>query len=255
MREKVFIVGGGPSLYGFNFNRLKDHDTIVVNDSVFCTPQPTYFVTMDYTWTLKHDIKYGKISCQNDTAFFNPSMKRFFLVSFGGDRLGITKYGIIDRVKGVSYDLRIFDVVIHTSGYGGFGGSFGDFRSGSDSGYAAIQLAAALGYKDIYLLGLDFVVEDMSSCVPIQSPGATIRTGHKAGASIVSSIRLESRTHFHAKTSRARGKELQAKLDEFLGPYPGMLLEARNAGFHITSCSKISKLNKWIPYVDVGALV
>jgi len=254
MREKVLVVGGGPSLFGFDFNRLRNHDTIVVNDSVFCTPSPTYFITMDYTWLFKHHIQYGKIQGQKDTAFFNRNMRRFFLVSFGGDRLGIIEHGVEDKLHGVKYDLRPFDRVIYTSGYGGFGGTFDNFRSGSDSGYAAIQLAAALGYKQICLLGLDFAVEDATSTIT-GMPGATVRTTHGMYRPLTTAVKLETRTHFHTKAPRSRGNELKAKLDEFLTPYPEMLAQAHASGLTILSCSKISKLNRWIPYAEIGKVL
>lgn len=251
MKDKVYIVGGGPSLYGFDFRRLINHDTIVVNNSVFCVPNPTYFITMDYTFLIKNGIQYGKITGRKDTAFFNHNMRRYFLVAFGGSRLGKTDYGVEDKEKGVKYDLRSFDQVIYANAYGGYGGTFDDFRSGSDSGYAAIQLAGTLGYKRICLLGLDFDVQDIAQTV-VSTPGATIRTAHGMYRPLITSVKLESRTHFHTKTSKSRGIELKQKLAEFLGPYPEMLRQMQAAGITVISCSPISKLNQLIPFSDVG---
>lgn len=254
MNDTAFIVGGGPSLYGFDFRRLRGHDNITVNDSVFFAPDPVAWISMDYTWLLKNGVEYGKIQGRKDAAFFNKKMKRFFLVAFGGERLGWTENGIIDREKNVKYDLRPFDRVIHTSGYGGLGYSFDDFRSGSDSGFAAIQLAVVLGYRQIYLLGMDFKVVDTGR-QSSSDVGPVIRTVHGMYRPLVPSIRLEARTHFHTKTSKDRAAALQKKLDEFMIPYPKMLSEAAAAGIRIFSCSKISKLNEFVQYVDVGTLV
>lgn len=253
MRDCVFIVGGGPSLTSFDFNRLRNRDTIVVNDSVFHTPNPVAWISMDYTWMLKHDIKYGKVANRKDTAFFNRDMKRYFLVSFGGERLRRIENGIEDVEKGVKYDLRLFDRVVYASAYGGFGGTFEDFRTGSDSGYAAVQLAAALGYKCIYLLGLDFVVEDTTKTMPM--PGPIVRLSHGIHRlQQAASIKLETRTHFHTVASRSIGNGLASKLREFITPYPEMLKQAQSAGLKIVSCSRISKLNQWIPFQDLNDL-
>lgn len=269
LRERVFIVAGGPSLYGFDFHRLANQDTIVVNDSVFCVPNPNYFVTMDFTWTLKKNIHYGKRVDQRDEAFFAKDLQRYFVVGFRGDRLGRTEHGIIDKKRGVTYDLRLFDIVVYSSGYGGLGGSFDDFRCGSDSGYSTIQLAVALGYKQIYLLGMDFsVVEDNTNMRSSKITRSRSRIAGKVNRSIAGKVNrsivggavhcraLETRTHFHSKKSRALGNELKIKLEEFLTPYPQMFSDAAGiAGLVITSCSNISRLNKWIPYVNVDTLV
>ena len=263
LKDAVFIVAGGPSLYGFDFHRLANQDTIVVNDAVFCVPNPTCFVTMDFTWTLKKNIHYEKCVDQRDEAFFTKDLQRYFVVGFRGDRLGRTEHGIIDKKRGVTYDLRLFDKVVYSSKYGGLGRSFDDFRVGSDSGYSAIQLAVVLGYKQIYLLGMDFsVVEDNTTTRSnkIIRSRSRSRIAGKVGRGIVGGAvhcrALETRTHFYSKKSRALGNELKIKLEEFLTPYPQMISDAAGiAGLAITSCSSISRLNKWIPYVSVDTLI
>ena len=47
MRDEVFIVGGGSSLSGFDFQKLKNRDTIAINMSALDVPNPTYCITAD----------------------------------------------------------------------------------------------------------------------------------------------------------------------------------------------------------------
>ena len=48
-----FVVGGGPSLCGFDFSQLNGYDTIAVNKSVEFIQNPTHFITTDYSYFLK----------------------------------------------------------------------------------------------------------------------------------------------------------------------------------------------------------
>ena len=49
-RNRVFIIGGGPSVKDVNLDLLKDEDTICVNASINNVINPTYFITMDYSY-------------------------------------------------------------------------------------------------------------------------------------------------------------------------------------------------------------
>ncbi len=49
-KSRVFIIGGGTSLTGFDFSLLKDDDIIAVNKSIEYVPHAKYFITMDYTF-------------------------------------------------------------------------------------------------------------------------------------------------------------------------------------------------------------
>jgi len=46
--EEVFIIGGGPSLKGFDFSLLKDKNTICVNHSFKDVPNPDVLVFLDW---------------------------------------------------------------------------------------------------------------------------------------------------------------------------------------------------------------
>jgi hypothetical protein len=103
------------------------------------------------------------------------------------------------------------------------GKTFEDFHCGSDSGFAALQLAVILGYERIYLLGFDFCTS------------GTI-------------------THYHDDyKSFPPSEDYQKKLDEFMISYPLALQELRERGIQVISSSPISKLNEYILYQDVRA--
>ena len=49
-KDRIFIIGGGPSVGKIDLSLLKDEVTMCVNASVKFVPNPTYFVTMDYSY-------------------------------------------------------------------------------------------------------------------------------------------------------------------------------------------------------------
>ena len=59
--EICFVVGGGPSLNGFDFTQLNEFDTIAVNKSVEYIPNPTYFITTDYSYFVKASLPIERI--------------------------------------------------------------------------------------------------------------------------------------------------------------------------------------------------
>jgi hypothetical protein len=252
MRDRAFIVGGGPSLYNFNFERLANEDTICVNDSVWYVPNPTAFITMDFTFCGKHNL-VGPPDLYREgrsKAFVESPAYKVFVVAFSGERLGMTDHGVIDRNIGLEYDLRLFNETIFVSAYGGIGTTKDDFRCGSESGYSAIQLAVVMGYKNIYLLGMDFGVVD-SSVVKFNP----VHRNNRARRSMISSVSLSTRTHFHTTVSRDTGKVLERKFNEFLIPYPNLFNEIKSkTNVNVFSCSPISRLNNYIKYVDIGIL-
>jgi hypothetical protein len=144
-RRKCFIVGGGPSLEGFDFSILKDVDTIAINQAVFDVPNPNYFVTMDYSFLLKSkDIS----QIQTNKIFILNKVPKYIQESEGR---------VVDIRYEYTYDLSKFDMIIKSKNSYGLGGNFGTFVHGNNSGFCALQLALLLGYDDIYLLGIDLV--------------------------------------------------------------------------------------------------
>lgn len=143
--REVFIVGGGPSLQGFDFSKLKDKDTIAINVSALDVPEPTYCITADSNIFRKVQegyFKNVKTTWVMVTNLKHPVMKwrdgRFEHVD--------TKF---------VYNLFCVDMLIRSAEIKGIGFSFNDFRTGYNSGFCAFQLAVLLGYEKIYLLGID----------------------------------------------------------------------------------------------------
>jgi hypothetical protein len=224
MEKSCYIVGGGPSLSSFDYSLLDGKDVIAVNQAFFHVPKPKYFITMDYTWVLWNGIAgEKKVRADKRREFMRHPAEKFFVVGFSGDRLRvIDNHHIVDTEHGIMYDLNPFDQVVHAAAYGGLGRSLKDFHCGSDSGYAGLQLAVALGYTEIYLLGYDF-------CATVGG------------------------THFHNDYTERDWKKYDAKLKEFMTPYPMALDVARKElGVRVYSCSTLSRLNRYIPFRKVG---
>lgn len=150
MREKVFIIGGGPSLENFDFSRLRGEDTIAVNKSIFDVPSPNYFITVDYTFLRKI----------NTLQFKSIKTTKIFVVDFSYPTLEEKNGQIIHTKFDLIYDLNVFNLIIKSYKAEGIGYSFDDFRTGLNSGYCALQLAVILGYKEIILLGIDLNISD-----------------------------------------------------------------------------------------------
>lgn len=215
MRERVFLVGGGYSLQGFNFSRLRNEDTIVVNKSIFDVPSPNYFITVDYTFLRKININQFKLI--KTTKVFVADFSYSFLKERNGQIVDMRKSNFI-------YDLNVFNLIIKSYKAEGIGYSFGDFRTGLNSGYCALQLAVVLGYKEIILLGFDLNISDA--------------------------------THYHK--GYGEGKDsFKQKLEKYYN-YFGMglgLLTSSNRGIKVYSCSSNSKLNNIIPYCSVKEIL
>ena len=145
MKDDVYIVGGGTSLKGFDFEKLKDKDTIAVNMSAFDVPNPTYCITADSGIFRKVQEGYFKDIDTTWVLVTNPnhcSMK--------------WKNGIFKHIhSGHIYNLFSMNMIIKNAGVEGIGFEFKDFKTGYNSGFCAFQLAILLRYKRIHLLGFD----------------------------------------------------------------------------------------------------
>lgn len=221
MPREVFVVGGGPSLTGFNFHALDGKDTIAINQSLFRLPSAKFFCTMDYTWRLHLDESKER---EHKQTFLKHSARKIFVVGFAKPRLVVHGDRCIeDADHRLKYDLSDFNQVAYCNGYGGVGTTWEDFRVGSESGYAGLQLAVLLGYTKIYLLGFDFKI------TPYQ-------------------------THFHQDYLSRDPVEFMRRLDEYYTPYPNAIFQIRQMGIEIFSGSAISRLNHHLLYVDVENL-
>ena len=143
-----FVVGGGPSLCGFDFSQLNGYDTIAVNKSVEFIQNPTHFITTDYTYFLKASLPIGQIKqrCKNT----------YFVANMSHDYMSYQNGMVIDTRNNMIYeDLYQYTGVIQSNKSTGFGSTLNEFSSGGNSGHCGIQLALLLGYTKIYLLGFD----------------------------------------------------------------------------------------------------
>lgn len=226
MTEPCFIVGGGPSLQNFDYRILRNRHVIAVNQAIFQLPTAQHFITMDYTWLEKsHVLSGGRLTDTKGQVFHHHPAQKHFVLAFSEPRLGqIGPSTYMDHQYEMTYDLSMFNQVIRAIKYGGVGFSFDSFCVGSDSGYSAIQLAVILGYKVIYLLGFDF-------CISGQA------------------------THGHTDYHLSDLVRFDNRLKEYITPYPQMFEILRSKGIQVLSGSHISRLNRYILYVDVRHLL
>ena len=144
-RDKVFIIGGGPSCKDFDFTLLKNENTIAVNyaakNLLSFGFSPTYYLTADSGVIIK--------SVYAD--FWN--MKTTTVVVMGREHPNYK------RAKGY---LRDFDIRIHPfrTDTGKIGFDYDRFVTGKNSGFCALQFAVLKGYNNIYLLGFDLSKDD-----------------------------------------------------------------------------------------------
>jgi len=209
--EKIFVVGGGPSLKNFDFKLLTHYKTIAVNKSVFDLENPTYFITMDYSFTKKIGEKAGWLLTLDCPKIFVAGLDVPHIVEKEG-RFIDTRFNMI-------YDLYMFDVIIKSYKRDGLSLSLAGFRNGWNSGYCGLQLAIALGYTEIYLLGIDLCVNNND-------------------------------THYHGGYGEPKEK-LESKLEIYYQLFKEGLNLAKIAGIKVYSCSPISRLNEIIPYVNI----
>jgi hypothetical protein len=147
-RDVCFVVGGGPSLNGFDFTRLNGFDTIAINKAVEYIPNPTYFITTDYSYFIKASLPIEQINLKVHKSYFVANMTHPYMEMQRGQ--------IIDTRRNFVYeDLYQYDGVIQSYNTSGFSSTINEFSNGQNSGHCGIQLALLLGYKKIYLLGFD----------------------------------------------------------------------------------------------------
>jgi hypothetical protein len=217
MDDKVFIVGGGPSIDTNELKKLNSLDTIAVNKSAFFVPNPTHFITMDYSFMRKVGLPRVK----------NIRASKHFVLNMSIDYIQNRNGVPTDIRSGYAYNqlFDIFDTIHICHREDGVGLSFGDFRCGNNSGYCAMQLAFILGYKEIYLLGFD---------MGVQGNKTHFHSGYRENPAIF------ARRAANYISAFATGiKESQYKFPET----------------KLFSCSKISGLNNIIPYKSLNEVV
>lgn len=137
MEKECFVIGGGPSLTGFDFDLLKDRTTIGVNHAIHSVVNPTYYITADS----------GVIKKSAVNNFWDIPKTTQKIVVMGSDH---------KRYKHVKDYLNKFDHIIAPKRYDGkIGFDYNSFATGKCTGFCALQFAVLCGYKKIYLLGID----------------------------------------------------------------------------------------------------
>lgn len=213
--ENVYIIGGGSSLKGFDFNKLKNKTTIVSNKSIFDVPNPNYFITTDYTF-----LNYlKKVNLYN--AWKNLDCEKIFVVNCIAEFIQYKNDGIIDTRYNLKYDLKDFNQVIICKSAKSVGFNFNEFNSGYNSGFSSFQLAILLDYNPIYLLGIDM-------------------------------ISIDHNTHYHGGYGRSVDK-MNENLNNYLQHFLIVLkrLAIEKPKLSIISCSPISLLNHVIKYEPI----
>ena len=209
----AFVIGGGPSLRGFDFSKLANRHTIAVNKSIFDVPNLEYFITVDHSFL-------GKISRKQ---IQNNSSTKIFVADLSYPYLQQLDGRIVDTRTNTVYRLGLFDMIIKSRKKDGIGLSFLDFRTGKNSGYCALQLAVVLGFKRIYLLGFDLLAKNSS--------------------------------HYHGGYGEPKNR-FKKKLEEYFSYFSQGLVDLKSkSSIEVFSCSKESRLNSIIPYVDPGAVL
>lgn len=205
--DEVYILGGGPSLKHFDFLQLTDKCTIAVNKSIFHIPNPDYFISVDYTFL-------RKVSKQ---VFNSISARKYFVADFSHLFLKEVDKQITDTRYNMVYNLCDYNFLIRAYKQDGIGYTFKEFRTGRNSGFCALQLAVILGFKKIYLLGVD--------------------------------LNKEERTHYHEGYGE-KVKTFAPKLDEYYSYFKVAIeqLKSERSDIQVISCSSTSRLNDIIPY-------
>jgi len=153
MYNEIYLIGGGPSLQGFDFSTLQHKTTIAVNMSALDVPTPTFSITADST-ILKR-LQEGEFK----------NVKTTWVLVTNPDHCTMKfKDGQFKNIRtGYVYNTFVANIVIRNAGVEGLGFSFNDFRTGYNSGFCALQLAILLKYNVIHLLGFD-LTGDKKKC-------------------------------------------------------------------------------------------
>lgn len=154
--RRCFIIGGGPSLKGFDFSKLENEFVIGINRA-FEVCRCDIIFSMDrrfFQWVLNIAGNHDNYGIEAEKKFLNSKAYKIRLATEEAPEL--KEKNIIDILclgrDGISFNLK--EGLYH----------------GNNSGYAALNLAITLGCNPIYLLGYDMNPE-----------GGWWHTGHPGG--------------------------------------------------------------------------
>lgn len=138
--EQCFIVGGGPSLIGFDFERLRGKGRIIVINAAYLdVPFADVLFFMDGSKTTFYGLVHNSRLCDRPDcleAWNNFAGHKVFLNLMGRKYDDVHSVRSIGRM-GLSHSLR------------------NGLYHGNNSGVGAVGLAACLHANPIYLLGID----------------------------------------------------------------------------------------------------
>lgn len=157
--NRIFIIGGGPSVNNIDLDLLENEDTMCINASINYVPNPTYFVTMDYSYFLPQR------NINTVTEVVSKSTYSYFILNTSHAYIANINGKVTDTRNNIIYnELDKFTKVINSSksiiNDTGFGQTPSQFAHGNNSGFCGIQLATLLGYEEIYLIGFDLNLHD-----------------------------------------------------------------------------------------------
>ena len=114
-------------------------------------------------------------------------------------------------------------MIIKSRKENGIGFEFKDFRHGLNSGFCAFQLALLLGYKEIYLLGID--------------------------------LNIQGKTHYHGGYNESE-YTFAPKLNRYFELFKEAILEvhSKTNEIKIYNCSEDGRLNSILPYRSLEEL-
>lgn len=142
--KRCFIIGGGPSLNGFDFQRLNGELTIGVNKAFLAySPTINYAMDMRFYDVLTNPGKSDSKAVELHNKWLAYKGIKIFLKRSERSKFGPEVY-VVNSLpnKAISFDLNK--------------GIWG----GNNSGFGALALAICLGSKKIGLLGFDMKVDE-----------------------------------------------------------------------------------------------
>lgn len=133
--QPAYVVAGGPSLIGFNFNRLKGKNVVAVKGAAYHLPWASCYFSMDIVnWNFETRLAILK----------EKKFQGEIWMACGKDWMAPCN---VDHVKFVIRDNEYKAGLSYEN----------DRVSGHNSGFAALNFAFLRGANPIYLLGLDLV--------------------------------------------------------------------------------------------------
>jgi len=212
MQSEIYLIGGGNSVNTIDKSKLEGKDVMAINKSILDFPNAKYFITIDHSFLKKLDLKKRILANSPATKVFVANLVPEYMEDKGEV--------IVDTRWNLKYNLKIFDIIIKSRRKDGLGYEWNDFRNGFCSAYCALQLAILLGYQEINLLGFDMVAE--------------------------------GQTHYHGGYGESLDK-FNMKLEDYYQIFKTTFLDLleQESDLKIYSCSKISRLNKFIPYKEL----